>query len=1554
MVKNLFAFLVASLIFSSIQAQAPGNMRVLGDRSGIGLRTNSCGYDAGTVELQTTSGATINSQVLILPFGDTVNVVSTGGVELNGDPELGTNAGIMYLFYECEPSIDSLSLEEISADPCRLDDPFITLPDGSTLPRTDSFWVSTIGDRFGNLTIVNDSSFQIGFNNGQPIQLWFAPSTVDNFATRTFENGGACIDVATDQAFSIIYLNEISVDSVQNSIDSAGCSGSFIVTGGLPQFDSTANYTGRITLNSDPSIEGQFTVNGRIRAGDAVTFFVPQAGEYTITMMDDAGSTFSFPVDMGACNTVTFELPSQNQLPGDNFCVPVTVQNFIDIGAVSFRLNWDPSVINLVDLPIADFNEQMSITIGNFNTNNTPTGNLSFAWFDLALANVTLNNGDTLFVLCFEAVGDLGDEGEINFLPDGTEAQSTVGRIGDTESQVGYNFIDGQINLSADALFVDFDQTNVSCNSVNMGPQNDGLITVRVTQGVPPYNITFTPPVGAPINVTLNAENQTASFPDLPGGDYTIRVEDSNPGMANLVVETLTVVEPVGFTVRVEALNDVSCDGFTDGAVFAEIVSGGVQTGAPTDNFTFTWNIPTAMNTDTLRNLPSGTYAVTVTDVNGCSSMQDEIVDSEPPVVIPDSTVTIGLASCSGVADGSISLRAKLGNNMGGIYIYDWEDFGRDTTVTTSISNVEPGTYRVTVFDDNGCTYTDSVTVGAQKELRIDDTVVDISCNSFGDGSITLEAITVPTFSATPPFTFNWTGAGTENPIETQTTSQVDSLDAGTYEVTMSDADGCSISATYMISEPDTLMVMEDSIVGETCPTGMDGFASVEVTGGTGPYTYQWDDPAMQTDSFASGLVADTLRVIVTDANSCIDSLEVIVGQQAGPQIISFASDSVSCPGDMNGILTVQAQNGNGNITGYSWSNGVSGPNATQIDNLSPGIYTLTITADDGCFTVQDAAVIDPAPLQIDNINDNSPTCPGFANGSLNVVITGGTMPYSYTWNDGEMFDFSLRNGLAAGNYEVTVVDANNCAPLLVSGTVSDPASIVVDFSDILGVDCAEGNCNGEARATARLSDNSTQMFNFNWVSGATAMDTSNLLATGLCAGENTVVVTDESGCTVIDTVLIPSPDSIVLTLSGVDPTCNAFTDGSAAVAAMGGTPGFQFNWTNLGQMQDSVSLLGAGTYTIEVTDANGCIKTDSVTLIEPDVLDLTVDQTLTSDPSCSDTNDGIIAVSINDSSAINPLGPSPFNWSGGIAAGDASIADNLAAGTYAVTVTDVEGCTDTLTITLTQPTPIIFDFPQPPAPLCFGDATVFTIGNISGGAGMNILDYTYSIDNNGLSFTPDQSAQVFAGTRTVTVEDMNGCTAIDTFTVIQPDELSVNFNPAVVEIELGDTVSRLEPTIVSSTPIDSFIWSPSTFLSADNIQNPVVNPLESQDYILRIVDANGCTAQGQVLVELNRARNVFIPNVFSPNGDGRNDELRVYACRGVSAVNYARVFDRWGSLLYQEQNIGIPDCAGGTVLWDGKFNGRDLPAGVYVYIIEVEFIDNVTLVYRGDISIIR
>jgi gliding motility-associated-like protein len=232
-------------------------------------------------------------------------------------------------------------------------------------------------------------------------------------------------------------------------------------------------------------------------------------------------------------------------------------------------------------------------------------------------------------------------------------------------------------------------------------------------------------------------------------------------------------------------------------------------------------------------------------------------------------------------------------------------------------------------------------------------------------------------------------------------------------------------------------------------------------------------------------------------------------------------------------------------------------------------------------------------------------------------------------------------------------------------------------------------------------------------------------------------------------------------------------------------------------------------------------------------------------------------------------------------------------------------------------------------------------------------MDYTYQIDNNGLSFPPDQPATVFAGPHIITVEDPAGCRIEEMVNIDQPAEIQVIL-PAELVVELGDSTARLEPIVVSSLPIDSYLWTPDTYLSSDTVQSPfIVELLESTDYNLLVTDINGCTGTADIFVELDANRNVFIPNVFSPNGDGPNDEFRIFACTGVTSINSVKVFDRWGGQVYEASGL-LPVCEGGLRLWDGRKNGRLMNPGVYVYLIEIEFLDRVKLLYRGDVTLLR
>ncbi len=179
-------------------------------------------------------------------------------------------------------------------------------------------------------------------------------------------------------------------------------------------------------------------------------------------------------------------------------------------------------------------------------------------------------------------------------------------------------------------------------------------------------------------------------------------------------------------------------------------------------------------------------------------------------------------------------------------------------------------------------------------------------------------------------------------------------------------------------------------------------------------------------------------------------------------------------------------------------------------------------------------------------------------------------------------------------------------------------------------------------------------------------------------------------------------------------------------------------------------------------------------------------------------------------------------------------------------------------------------------------------------------------------------------------------------------------FNPDIVVVELGDSTTRLNPLVTSSLPIATFTWTPTDYLLDSTTQRPLLYlPLEDTEYTLTITDVNGCTASGSVLVEIDKNRNVYIPNAFSPNGDGPNDEFRVFACRGVSDITFVRIFDRWGNFLFEQQSI-TPDCIGGARLWDGRVKGKPVNEGVYVYMVQVQFLDGVTLLYRGDVTILR
>ncbi len=1555
MIRSLFSLLLL-LFAGALAAQVPGNITV--DRSSkgktlLGQTKLSCNNAAGTVTFGNIIGQSNDGApgTIYLCFGDTLPIFHNGDFNLSGDPQPATPPGIGYAFYDCPPTRTGPTLADIQADPCRNSTSPILI-NGNPVPQTNMLWVASQSPN-GNILLANNGLLQSAFNNGvaAPIQFWFAPITLDNFATQGFEQAGGpagpCVNVNTAAAFSVVYLNAIQAANFNVSAGVNGCEGTFTIRGGLPEFDANTSYTFDIALSTNPTVKG--TVGNVPTHNGTVEFTVPQPGIYNITVEDGKSCGVTFSMDMSACEAVTFSLPLTNALPGSNVCLDVRVQDFVNVGAMQFSMQWDPAVlqfnaVNGFNPALVGFNESA------FNTTPalTNSGQTTVSWADLTFAGVTLPDSAVIFRICFNVIGALGQFSEISFTSTPTDIE-----IGDAMLNP-YGFIgrSGFVNVSNSLLFVNLTQDSVSCAGLS-----DGAFTLTVANGTPPYVFNWNSLAPLPPQSGGDAiPNSGGSFRvgNRPAGSYRVVITDSSVP-ALIVTDTVTILRGPFIGVTMDATLPL-CNGDSNGSVTARISLDGVVTPNPV-GFSYAWNAPGAPNSPSLSNLPFGFYSVTVTDPSGCTAQAGATLTQPAAINIAE---TITNAACTGSANGAITTSVSGGTPSNSNYTFSWSA-GLGTTISSisTVTNLNPGTYSLTVTDGNGCRASETYNVGAVKTLSINAAITDITCNGACNGAILANGSTSGAPAATP-YTFTWTGSLGAAPVNTPTSSNVTGLCAGTYTLTMRDSDpaGCQVTRTFTLAEPAPLSAILIEQINETCVVGNDGQAIPGITGGTYPYTYQWRNAqqvSISTDSVATGLAAGTYTLQVTDSRNCTAALNVTILAPTPPSISPIQNDTVTCSGSTDGMLSVSATPGGSPIASYTWSNGLTGP---TLNGLGPGTYQVTVTAQDACFSVASAEVISPAPLVIDSIVATSPACPGFNNGRLTVFAAGGTMPYRYIWANQPQNDtllFNVYPARPAGTYSVTVVDANNCPPVTGTGIVTDPPRIQINFSAVQGVSCFEGACNGQATAAALYSNGATGVFTFNWESGQVATGVSSSSVTGLCAGFQTLVVSDANNCFGVDSVNIPSPPAIDIFVDVQPVSCNGLNDGRVTLTVNGGTPGYQYLWLETGAITPAVSNLAAGQYNAVVTDANGCTKTQRVEVIQPDRLILTLDQaTSTPRVTCAGSTDGVIRVFFNSADNINPVGPSPYSWSNNVAPASSPVASNLTPGTYSVTITDTKGCRDSLSFTITSPPPITAVIPQPAEPRCFGESTLIVIQSISGGNGTTLLDYTYMVDNNGLMFLPDQPATVFAGPHIITIEDQAGCTFEQQIFINQPQQLLVVFDPDIVVVELGDTTVRLNPLITSSLPVALFSWNPSDYLSDSTAQRPLlVSPIEDREYTLTITDVNGCTATGEVLVEVDKNRNVYIPNAFSPNGDGPNDEFRVFACRGVSSINYVRIFDRWGNFIFEQQSVE-PDCIGGSRLWDGRVKGKPVGQGVYVYMVEVQFLDGIRLLYRGDVTILR
>ncbi len=1186
-------------------------------------------------------------------------------------------------------------------------------------------------------------------------------------------------------------------------------------------------------------------------------------------------------------------------------------------------------------------NEPLELTASQTFTDVSCNGNTD------GTISVTPSGGTPNYTFAWDN-GIMDTDGDVSGLSPNTYSATITDNNGCTATI-------SQVISENPAISLSTSQTNVECNGVN-----NGTATVTATGGTGSYTYQW----------DANASNQTtATATGLGANTYNVTVTDSD----NCTQTTSVTILETSDIVLSFSHSPTACSSSSDGSIMLTVTGGAA-------GYTYNWDNGAAP----IQN-PTGLsaieYCVTVTDANGCTAQGCETVTASNAIV---TSITGTDVSCFGGNDGTATVTASGGT---GTLTYAWSSSPNTSSTETMLPL---GTYTVTITDSNGCFETESITINEPTELMLSATNTNVSCFAGSDGSIDL---TVQ--GGTGTYSYAWSNSST---VEDPT-----GLPQGTYTVVVTDENNCTATMPVTINEPAAALSLTPSSNQTICFGASTGNASVTASNGTPPYSYLWNNG--ETTDNITNLGEGTYTVLVTDDNACTATTSVTISEFAEIEL-TMSGTNVSCFGGNDGTVSVSPIGGDGFYT-YAWSTGGTSDSEGM---LQAGTYTVTVIDGQGCEAIDNITLNEPDELLIDLVKTDI-LCFGQATGEVNVTVTGGTGVYTYNWNANTIITEDLSN-LTPGDYDLIVTDANGCSAT-VSTTIIQPASplmitpsadqticsatdsgtanisanggtppysylwnngeLTSSISDLAGgtydVTVTDANgCEEESQVlinelTPIISElSSTGASCFDALDGTATIDlisggagsvitdysvlwntsppSNNLTVTGLQGGQTyTVTITDSNACEHTNSVQIANPLPIEIALSNEDlPACNGSANGAISVIVSNGTTPYSYAW-NTGETTADISGLPAGTYTLSVTDANGCTEEFIHVLTQPTSLDIQMSGMAIS---CANETDGWATVQI-----IGGSGGYTYNWSNGETTDTIT---NLGVGVYEVTVTDVNSCSISGSFEVEGPNPIVA-IPIVEDVSCNGDRDGSISFTVSGGT----FPYLASLD--GIEYFGVNNFQaLYPGEYSIYIQDANGCVYVeDSIVVREPDEVLVNIIPdtSIITIELGDSI-LLDLDYFNTVGNVNIEWSNlyGNNLTCTDCPNPWILDYENNQYQVTVMDENGCIGTDEIEVIIERDRDVFVPSGFTPNGDLTNDVLMVHGNEGTIVQTF-RVYDRWGELVFRADDYPINSTAA-THVWDGTFGGNDLNSAVFVWFVEVRYIDGRRESFSGNSTLIR
>ena len=1031
----------------------------------------------------------------------------------------------------------------------------------------------------------------------------------------------------------------------------------------------------------------------------------------------------------------------------------------------------------------------------------------------------------------------------------------------------------------------------------------DGSALLQISGGRAGYQITWSGPTSGSQAQALAG---TATISGLAAGNYIFGITDANGCTTSC---SLGIGSPAcTLELEIEG-NNPSCPGQSNGSIQLTVSNAAGQV-----NFNWNNNLFGIQNP---AGLSAGLYAVTVTDAAGCTA-NTQITLVDPPQLM----VSCSQASSPSSIGGSDGVAAILifGGTAG--YSLNWAGptIGAQIVITdgpTTIPGLSAGNYSLTVTDDNGCTTTCAFEISPPTcNLSIDLTANNPVCFGAASGSIQLEIT-----GAIGTTTFDWN----VNTLDGQQSPS--NLSAGAYSVTVSDAAGCTAIAGVSLVNPPAIVLNCAQQSPVTTVGGENGAAVLNFQGGAPGYTIQWSGPESGNQTalspgniLLSGLLAGNYSVTITDATGCSQTCSFEIQAPVCAMTLLLSGTNPTCNGTASGALNLTVNNPNGAVS-FDWNvntlDGTQNPGA-----LVAGIYSVTVTDAAGCTATSQATLTDPPALTL--------TCSAQNPGSASINIGGGTGGYSISWSGASSGSqqiaaagiFTLNN-LASGPYNLTLTDANGCTATC--------GFTICNLS--LEIVALHPRCNGDANGLIQTTPiNGFGAITWDWnVNALDGQQNPGMLS----AGTYTVTATDAAGCTAQATATLLNPSALAV-------TCAPQLPGGASLQITGGTAAYTVAWSGPVSGSQNVATPGlstisglpGGVYSVTVTDGNGCTATCGFTLCN---FSLSISGT---NPDCNGSRNGSIQVN-----PVNGFGLINWDWNQNILDGIRE-PSGLGAGSYAVTATDAAGCTASASIILSEPTALsVLTSVIPPD--CLGDGTgAIEITAVSGGTA------PYEISLDGVQFSvlgalPRRFGSLPAGSYNILVRDMNDCETTSTVNIpnLQPNTLDLGMD---VFLRLGDSV-RIEG--LANFDIDSVVWTPTFFLSNPDRAATFVRPTENITYRLTAYDASGCSASDEIAIFVERQSGVFAPNAFSPNDDGINDLFTIFADGSVSEIRQLRIFDRWGALVYEQAVLKPNDPAQG---WDGRFLGKLLNPGVFLFTAEAEYLDGRLERFSGEVILMR